>query len=173
MGVALTETTRQKSPHLSILLLCLLLPAHGAADTTTESTGEALRQKYVGSYDTDALLNEPVIMLRLEQLLGVELEHFRSNLDVRGSVDLISDTLSLSGNAVHGGGLEEAVLCVSGYEASQISAAIFSEGRITIYSHSPDYDAQVRCIKDWITQVNSGHRDRFLAPSNVRIVASQ
>jgi hypothetical protein len=35
----------------------------------------------------------------------------------------------------------------------------------------------MRCVKDWITQVNSvtqvnsGHRDRFARPDNVRVVA--
>jgi hypothetical protein len=56
---------------------------------------------------------------------------------------------------------------------STVSAAIFSIGSITVYSEHPDYNSQGLCIKDWITQVNSGHRDRLAVPANVRIVKSK
>lgn len=129
--------------------------------------GADLVRRFAGSDDTDALLDDPEIAPRLERLLGDELAHFRANLDVRGSVDLHSASLSLPGNAVHGGGLEEAVLCIA-VCSRELSAAIFSEGVITVYSRTPAYNAQSLCIKDWITQVNSGHGDRFVAPANVR-----
>jgi len=167
-------TVGEAAFHRAVLLLATLLVVSALADDLAPgSNGDTSRlQKYIGSYDTDALLEEPAIRTVLEQLLGAELGHFRSNLDVRGSVDLISGSLSLIGNAVHGGGLEEAVLCVAMYDGS-ISAAIFSEGFITIYSQRKDYDAQSLCIKDWITQVNSGHRDRFVAPANVRFAPTR
>jgi hypothetical protein len=79
------------------------------APVADAANGDTLWQKYTGSYDTDALLNEPVVRTSLERLLGSEMQHFSSNLYVRGSVDLISGSLSLSGNAAHGGGTEEAV----------------------------------------------------------------
>ena len=152
----------------SRLLLCALLINPVLADTPVAADGYSLQQKYAGSADTDAFLNEPAIRASLEQLLGGQLQHFRENLDVRGEVDLRSGSLSLPGNAAHGESLEEAVLCVSTYDGS-VSAAIFSKGVITVYSKLPDYDSLSLCIKDWITQVNSGHRDRFEAPANVRI----
>lgn len=46
-----------------------------------------------------------------------------------------------------------------------VSAALLSNGAVTIYSANPDYGAQNLCIKDWITQVNSAHHDRFLHPT--------
>lgn len=153
-----------------ILLSCALQATPAAV--ADAANGDTLWQKYTGSYDTDALLNEPVVRTSLERLLGSEMQHFSNNLNVRGSVDLISGSLSLSGNAAHGGGAEEAVLCVSMYN-STVSAAIFSIGTITVYSEYPDYNSQGLCIKDWITQVNSGHRDRLAVPANVRIVKSK
>jgi hypothetical protein len=94
------------------------------------------------------------------RLLGSEMNHFSRNLYVRGSVDLISGSLSLAGNAAYGGGAEEAVLCVSTYD-NTVSAAIFTIGTITVYSEYPDYNSQSLCIKDWITHVSSGHRDHW------------
>lgn len=152
---------------ITTVFLCFvfLIPGWLGAESDSESVAEL--QKYIGSYDTDALLNEPAIQEKFNELLGADKDHLIRNLDVRGAVDLLSGSLSLVGNAVHGGGIEEAVLCVSIYD-NTVNAAIFSEGRITIYSESPDYDSQSLCIKDWITQVNSLHQDRFKAPSNVQ-----
>jgi len=151
------------------LLVAALLAATAHAEPPAPTGGELLR-KYAGSDDTDALLREPAIRSELAPLLGSELEHFERNLFVRGSVDVVSGSLSLSGNAPHGGTEEEAVLCVATYGGA-VSAAILSGGAITVYSRTPDYGAQTRCIKDWITQANSGHRDRFERPANVRLAA--
>lgn len=124
--------------------------------------------RYAGNYDTDALLRESFVSGALDTLLGAEKQHFMENLDVRGSVDLVSGVLSLAGNAVHGGGEEEAVLCLEPRNCT-VSAGLLSAGEITVYSPDPEYDAQNLCIKDWITQVNSAHRDRFWKPNNVRL----
>ena len=51
----------------------------------------------------------------------------------------------------------------------EVSAAIFSNGAVTAYSRGGGYDNLPICIKDWITQVNSGHKDRFEQPQNVRM----
>lgn len=46
-------------------------------------------------------------------------------------------------------------------------AAILSHGRITVFAKDRIYDKLMLCIKDWITQVSSRHRDRFAQPKNV------
>ncbi len=98
--------------------------------------------------------------------------HFLRNLDVRSAVDFIAGNLSVAGNAIHGGGVEEAVLCVA-IQDMVVSTAIFSHGKITVYSPRPDYSNQGLCIKDWITLVNSGHVDRLVQPAIVRITGSK
>ncbi len=145
-----------------------LLAAIVLVGAEPKQSGEDLRRRFAGSLDTDAFLREPSVRGELVALLGDELDHFVHNLDVRGEVDLVSGHLSLVGNAPHGGTEEEAVLCVAIYDRS-VSAAILSKGAITVYARRPDYDAQPLCIKDWITQVNSGHRDRMTQPANVRM----
>lgn len=157
------------------MLLAAWQQAGLAQDTGTgvlcqEGTPGHIWYRYVGGHDTDALLNERHVRTSLQQLLGQELAHFLDNLDVRSPVDLVGSVLSVTGNAPRRGGEEEAVLCVSPYD-NTVSAALFSAGTITIFSHAATYDAQSLCIKDWITQVNSGHRDRFVQPANVRMTS--
>ncbi|MGB5324290.1 MAG: hypothetical protein WBN40_02545 [Pseudomonadales bacterium] len=143
-------------------LLCLQQAA--LADSSPCDPDSGLKQ-YIGSYDTDALLRDPRIDGPLRTLLGEQYSQLINNLDVRGSVDLVSGDLSLAGNAIHGGGLEEAVVCVSLFDGA-VSAALYTQGKISVYSRDQDYSAQPLCIKDWITQVNSGHTDRRRIPDN-------
>ena len=49
-----------------------------------------------------------------------------------------------------------------------VNAAILSAGAIAVFTRIGDYASLPLCIKDWVTQVNSGHRDRFTRPPNVR-----
>jgi hypothetical protein len=133
-----------------------------------ESTTRAMLAKWAGSYDTDALLREPKVRAELQKLLGAELQHLESNLNVSGAVEVISETLSISGNAPHQGTEEEAIVCILPYNMT-VEAAILSQGVITVFTHATQYEYIDRCIKDWITLANSGHIDRMKPPANVRM----
>ena len=76
----------------------------------------------------------------------------------------------VSGNAPHKGGEEEGVICVNPYSPGMVEAAIFSRGKITVFATAEKYEYLSLCVKDWITQVNSGHRDRMTQPKNVSVV---
>ena len=149
------------------LAAALLLPASLAF-----AQAGPLTKKYAGSHDTDALLKEPAVRARLEAMVGTQLPKLKQNLNVIGAVELVGGALVLSGNAAHKGGEEEGIVCVAdGAPAPHVEAAIFSKGKITIFTPGPQYDHVMRCVKDWITQVNSGHRDRFTQPKNVQLVS--
>jgi hypothetical protein len=137
-----------------------------------EGTTRAEIAKWAGSDDTDAFLRQPAVHAELQKLLGSEMSHLMHNLDVRGSVELIGWTLSVSGNAPHQGTEEEAVVCVVP-GTSMVEAAILSKGAVTVYTRAAQYEYTNRCIKDWITLANSGHVDRFEQPKNVRVVKPQ
>jgi hypothetical protein len=129
-----------------------------------------LLKKYIGNPDTDALLREPAVQSQLKALVGKHTPHLMRNLDVRGDVELIGGALALVGNAVHGGGLEEGIVCIADHGPTPlVEAAIFSKGKIAVYAKAAQYDYLMICIKDWITQVNSGHRDRMAQPKNVML----
>ena len=123
-------------------------------------------RKYAGSPDYPALLNEPAVKAKLQAVVGKAMPTLRRNINVTAEVEWISGSLAVRGNAPHGGGEEEGVICVAEYDGS-VQAAILSKGRITVYAKDNKYDNLTICIKDWITQANSGHRDRFAQPKNV------
>lgn len=50
-----------------------------------------------------------------------------------------------------------------------VEAAIFSRGKATVFTTAEKYEYVTLCVKDWITLVNSGHRDRFTWPNNVQV----
>lgn len=124
-------------------------------------------RKYVGSPDYPALLKEPAVKAKLQAVVGKQLPALMHNINVTGDMGLVSGAITISGNAPHKGGEEEGVICVAEYDGT-VQAAILSKGRITVFAKDGKYDGLMICIKDWITQANSGHRDRFQQPKNVR-----
>ncbi len=148
-------------------MLLTLLPPAIRADVSTD-TRHARLFDYVGSYETDQLLADPRVAPLLQRVAGNQLEHLRENINVQGSVDLVSGWLRLAGNAPHGGTEEEGVICIYP-DRAEVQAAIFSKGKITVLTEQGDYMNLPLCIKDWITQVNSLHKDRMVQPSNVSL----
>lgn len=135
-------------------------------------SGPALFQKYVGSSNSEGFLNEPAVRAELQKMVGAELPRLLKNLNVKGDVDLVSGQLVVSGNAAHAGGEEEGIVCVLP-EPLKVEAAIASKGRITLFTRAEKYEYASLCVKDWITQFNSSHRDRFQQPKNVQVVRAK
>jgi hypothetical protein len=154
------------------LLLVLLVSGLTLAQSPDPNAGKQLLRELAGSEDWDALLRHPKVRPQLPQLLGAALPHLRANLNVSGSVDVVGGDLTVNGNAPHQGTEEEAIVCVSTYDL-EVSAAIYSKGIVTAYSRKKTYDELSRCIKDWVTLVNSKHGDRVRQPKNVRIVSGK
>ena len=145
--------------------------ASATAAQGDEATQRAMIAKYVGSDDTDAFLKEPVVRAELQKLLGPELKHLMHNLNVKGTVDLIHGSLSLSGNAPHQGTEEEAVVCVTVLLSNvNVEAAILSKDTVMVFTRAEKYDGTTLCIKDWITLANSRHVGRVEQPANVRVI---
>lgn len=152
------------------LAALLLVPIAASAQAPTRP----LLKKYIGNPDTDALLKEPAVRAQLEAMLGKQLPTLIRNLNVKGDVELVGGALTLNGNAPHKGGEEEAVVCIADAgPVPYVEAAIYSKGKVTVFSKSPQYDGLMICVKDWITQVNSGHRDRFTQPKNVQLAVAR
>lgn len=154
------------------LLLVLFVSGVALAQSPDPNAGKQLLLELAGSDDWDALLRHPKVRPQLQQLLGAALPHLRDNLNVSGSVDVVGGDLTVTGNAPHQGTEEEAVVCVSTYNL-EVSAAIYSKGIVTAYSRKKTYDELSRCIKDWVTLVNSKHRDRVQQPKNVRMAVTK
>jgi hypothetical protein len=173
--------SRRTAVLLAALGLALLAPPSAApAQTRTpaqqkamerEAQARALLAKYTAAPardDTDGFLKEPAVRAQLQRVAGNQLPRLMQNLEVRTSIDLVGGGFRISGNAPHQGTEEEAVICVNPF-GPVVEAAIFSRGRITVFATAEQYEYLTLCVKDWITQVNSGHRDRFTQPKNVTV----
>ena len=137
----------------------------------TEAAARALMAKYTvdpGRHDTDGLFKEPAVRAELQRVVGDQLPKLMQNINVRGSI-AFDGGFTITGNANHKGGEEEGVVCISPF-GPVVEAGIFSKGRITVFAKAEKYEYLMICVKDWITQVNSGHRDRFNQPKNVQLI---
>lgn len=137
---------------------------------------KALLAKYTatpGRDDSDALLKEPAVQAELKRLVGNQLPKLLQNINVRGAIAYDGGSLVIVGNAPHKGGEEEGVVCVNPYAPGLVEAGIFSRGKIAVFGTAAKYEYLSLCVKDWITQVNSGHRDRTTQPKNVAFVPAK
>ncbi len=129
---------------------------------------------FAGDYKSYEVLEDKKLKPILKKILGKEYQHFISNLDVIGSVDLISGGIVLEGNASHGGGEEMAKLDVNLY-SGVVTAAILSKGKIDVYTDRKDYKKQNPdnymslpiSIKDWIALIVTELMYRFDKPANL------
>jgi len=187
-GIAALRDTRwiAMASMASIVGLWLVVADEGAAQTQTpaqqknieqakarEAQAKALLAKYTaapGRDDSEGLLKEPAVRAELQRVVGNQLPKLMQNTNVRGSIAYDGGSLVVSGNAPHKGGEEEGVICVNPYSPGLVEAAIFSRGKITVFAAAEKYEYLSLCVKDWITQVNSGHRDRTTQPKNVSVV---
>lgn len=149
---------------LRVCILLLLWTGSACADDAEIRRLNA----YAGTYSTSEFLNDPAVAGELRIIAGGELEHVELNLNVTGPIDLISGWLTVSGNAPHQGTEEEAVVCMHP-ELKQVHAALFSDARFTVLTRADSYVQLPLCIKDWITLVESRHRNRLVQPANVRL----
>ena len=152
--------------HAFVCVLFLATPSMAQGESATMRAEIA---QWAGSYETDAFLRQPAVSAELQSLVGGELDHLFRNLNVRGAIDVIGSTLSLSGNAPHQGTEEEAVVCVTPGRMV-VEAAILSRDTVTVYTRAKQYEHTSLCIKDWITLANSRHADRLVRPPNVHVV---
>ena len=129
---------------------------------------------FVGDYKSNEILEDKTLKPILKKILGKEFQHFIKNLDVIGSVDLISGGVVLEGNAAHNGGEEMAKLDINLYSGI-VTAAIFSKGKIDVYTDRKDYKKQDPnnymslpiSIKDWKAVLSTQLKYRFDKPSNL------
>jgi len=157
---------------VSLLAIVALAPPRDlGAQPAPPSRSAALVRRYANTELGFRLLREPSVRPALVRILGDRVPLLERNLELSNSVDVIAGSLAVSGIAPHHGGEDEAIVCIVTYDLS-VHAAILSGRTIEVFTPSASYTNVPLCIKDWITQVNSGHRDRLGPPANVRIVTS-
>lgn len=143
----------------------------GAEAPLPEDEARMLLQRYVASWDLDALLAEPPVAREFQALPAAAREQLLRNLSVRGTIDVYGGALSIMGNAPHRGGEDEALLCVEVLGgAVRLHAAILSGGRVTVHTRGEQYSYLPICVRDWVAVVSTGHHYRFRPPANLELV---
>lgn len=131
-------------------------------------------KSFAGDYKSNQILEDKNLKPILKKILGKEYQHFINNLDVMGSVDLISGGIALEGNASHNGGEEMAKLDVTLYNGV-VTAALLSKGKIDVYTDRSGYKKQDNdnymnlpiSIKDWVAVLSTELKYRFDKPTNL------
>jgi hypothetical protein len=94
----------------------------------------------IGTYNNDALLDDPQVKQAMTLAVGKDVGLLRQNLATRGAIDFIDRNLVLAGQAPHlMGGAEEAAIWVKMYDGS-VRAVIMHQGKVTIYAKEAQYD---------------------------------
>lgn len=153
-----------------LLAAVVAWPARVRAENP-DAAARAMIARYVGGWDVQGLLDKPVIASELRALVGDAHAQLERNLGVNAGVEYYGSALTIRGNAPHRGTEEEAVICIVPYGAApRVHAAIYSRGAVTVYTRESRYEFLPTCVKDWITQVNTGHTDRLRQPGNVTLI---
>lgn len=154
----------------TLLMLLQAACSPAASDANAEPFGETLIARYIATWELDAFFAEPIIAAELEALLGAQRDDVMRALDATGGIEYYGGGLSVSGNAAHAGGENEAIVCVQPFGTDvQVHVGHFVHGAITVYTRQPRYDFLPTCIKDWIGLENAAHAHRLRQPENVRL----
>jgi len=123
---------------------------------------------YVNTYNAGKLLADPVVKPQLARLVGSQLRHLETNLNVRGPIGVSGGMLTISGNAPHQGLFENGFLSVSLYNG-EVYAGILSRGRIDVYGRQPGYSQLPDAVRQWAVWIWALLRLNGHAPPNVLI----
>jgi len=130
----------------------------------------AFLQAYAGSYESQELLSEPDVTRHLENLPVTVLKHLRKNLNVSGPVDLVSCHLVVTGNAVSGGGNEDAIIDIDLFSGAVV-AGLHASIRTDVYAADPDYRHLPIAVRDWLAVVADRFLNRVHPPLRMRLLS--
>lgn len=108
---------------------------------------------YVGSTDYSSLLTQDQIKDRLSALLGKDLGHLNSNLNVHAPISSNGREYILSGNAAHHGCVEEAILTIN-IQTNDVDSVIYTSSNFYVYSQTKKFAHLPEPIKDWMWSLN-------------------
>lgn len=157
---------------IAVILLSLALFAGPVAFAHEKGRLAHLRQ-YAGTDQgaEDPLFQDPEVKRLLSMALGDELQHFFDNISVKEPVDLISGALVVSGNGVHQGCSEEAIVAIH-LNRGDLCAAMFSQGKVNLFGFggAVAYPHLPKAIRAWIALRNAECAHIGKMPPNVTII---
>lgn len=149
------------SMSLGVILLCWIAvlpsaPVHaGGGEEIDWKEGKfGYLAQYAGTSDWFAVLDDPHVAAELSRLVGEDLAHLRENMLAGGTVGIRDDLIIINGNRPHEANVERAFVTVSMHDGA-VQAAIYSNGRTTVYTDETNYAYLNPLFRMWI------HGDRI------------
>lgn len=109
---------------------------------------------YIGTYDYQAVLDDPAVKAELEALTGEATEKLMQNLDVQAPIGFEDDCLILSGNAEHDAGQNRGFINICLYKG-KIHVGLFSAPTITVYTREEKYAYLPQSLKFWAAGIRN------------------
>lgn len=167
------RTLRETTPAATVaacLAVTLAAPPLTASAQDPDGAARALIARYVATFDTAALLQEPAIRRELQAVAGRRLKEIEAALSVNGGVEYIDGALAVAGNAPRQGGQTEAVVCIQPFGPQpRVHAALLRGGQVTVFTRETRWDFLTTCIRDWAALALTGRQTRSNAPAAVRL----
>lgn len=111
----------------------------------------------IGSYDYNAVLNDPAVSRALNAMLGAQgMRLLRNNLQVATPIAFDGSWIILRGLAPHQGGVEEAILGVQP-SSGRVETAILSNGRVLHVAQQARINSS-EAISGWVAERRNGGR---------------
>ena len=121
---------------------------------------------YVNSEDSSKLLADPAVKVQLAHLMGPQLHHLITNLDVHGPIGVQDGMLILTGNAPHMGMAENGFLGVKLYNG-EVVACLFTHGRVEVFTKQPKFDYLAQAVHEWAVWILASAQLRGRQPANI------
>lgn len=151
---------------LALVVLAFFVIAIGAmaAQETDWKKGKLQHlSKLIGTYQIEAILSDPYVNRKLKAYLGPRYPHLVRNLKVRGPIDMSGGVLVVSGGQAHKTNKEAAFITVSPYDG-EINVAIYSQGKIFLFSQKERYEYLPGDLRFWIYRMNKKEISIFSTP---------
>jgi len=121
-----------------------------AAADLRDAVAARYLSRFAGTYDYDALINEPEIHNAIQALLGSEFDHFVANMSgPRVPIDVVGGALMVLGGRTDLPSREQAVLCIT-LHPLQVHVAIYSNNAMTLYSPQREYRHLPQALLQWV-----------------------
>lgn len=114
--------------------------------------------RYIGTYDYEAVLDDPAVRAALMKRAGAHTDRIVANLQTRGPIDFIDGYLVLTGLAPHRGGEEEATVWIRIYDG-EVRAALLHAGTMTLFAPEQHFHYLPKLLRAFLVPRNAGVYD--------------
>lgn len=125
---------------------------------------------YIGTYNRDAVMQDPIVQQQLQVLLGESRDRLHANLTVHGPVGFSGTCLTISGNAPRQGGDAMALLVVCPH-SSAVEVALASKGQMQVYAATETYSHLDVSLRRWVSHYHMINESGIDSPTYATLIS--